>query len=501
MRLCARIVLLVCLAPFAQAQVAGPPVAPASPSDLYRNGRFADAASAARALLQQDPAFQSGYVTLVLSLLKLDNVTDALESSERALAALPQSAPLHAIRGEALFRAGFLRAAEIEYRQALKLNDKCSRGWLGLGRIEAAASHRDHAADAFSRAHALDPDDGDALYRWAVMQPWPGNVEQLELHLASYRNGPERERRERDTIGFVKALAGRKIWIPAGPLAGAEIKLENIATPGSVRGLGVRVSLNGGPRHTLLVDTGSSWITISRKLAEKSGAHKLSDFGVEGTGDAGPNAGYYAWVDKISIGGLEFHNCVIQVMMKDSSLPEEGTVGLQMFTAYQIVLDLKAHRLHLTSLPPETREAKDAPGKPLIAGNSTGGQLRQFLSFGHVMLIETRVNGKLDGLFVLDTGANATSISVGLARQAARRLKSSDQRITGNSGDVSGVYVAEDVSLDFGLRPEPGEDLQSYDMPALSSNLETEISGMIGFQSLARKKITINYRDGLLEFE
>ena len=495
-------VLLLCAVYARAAQTPGngsPTVS--TPNRLFREGHFAEAATLYRSMLERDRLFAAAHAGLVQALLKLDDVASAEEASTNGLITLPQSAPVHAARGDVLFREGRMPEAEAEYRKALQLDETCARAQFGIGRMEAIASHRDHARSAFERAHRLDPEDGDVLYRWAVLLPWPRNIAELEKHLTQFHTGPERERREREYVAFLKALGGRSIWTPPAGLRSAEIKLVNVATHGALRGAGIRVSLNGGPRHTLLLDTGVSWITISRKLAEKSGARKLSDFGFEGTGDAGPGAGYYAWVDKISIGGLEFHDCVIQVMMKESAVPEEGTVGLQMFTTYQISLDLKAHRLHLSSLPPEAIETKNTHEKPLIAENLESAQPRQFLSFGHLMLVNTRVNGKQDGLFVFDTGANATSISARLARQVARRVRSSNQRITGSSGDVRDVFVAEDVSLDFGVKPGPGEDLPSYDMPALSSNLETEISGLIGFQSLARKKITINYRDGLLKVE
>src|SRR5216684_3247638 len=490
MTLLSWLTLLLCFASLASAQSPDN-----SPEALSRQGRFAESAAAWRSVLAKDPCSVRASTGLVLTLLKLDDVKAAEESSLRALAILPQSASVHAVRGEVLFREGLPAAAESEYRAALKLDDRCARAWLGMGRIEAAVSHQDHTRGAFAKAHQLDPEDGDALYRHATLLGFPQNVTLLEEHMARNRTGPERERREREYVAFVKALAGRKIWTPAGEPTGAEIKLDNIATPAGVRGAGVRVKFNGGAPHLLLLDTGASWITVPRKLAEKAGARRLSDFGMEGTGDAGPTAGYYAWVDKIAIGKIEFRDCVIQVTLKENSGPEEGTLGLQMFTSFLVTLDLPAHRLRLSSLPEKAPEAGDDPSRPLIAADTADNPDRQFLSFGHLILLTVRVNDKVEGLFILDTGANTTSISARLGRQVTT-LRNSKLSVTGASGEVNDIFLAPNIRLRFARKAEDPEDLEAFDRPALSRNLETEVSGLIGLPTLARRKIIINYRDG-----
>src|SRR5258708_4015298 len=146
MRLFFRPVLLLWIASLASAQSPDN-----SPEALSRQGRFAESAAAARSALAEDPASVKAHTGLVRALLKLDDVKAAEEGSSRALAVLPQSAPVHAVRGEVLFRQGQVAAAEREYRSALKLDDQCARAWLGLGRIEAAAAHQTHAREAFMK--------------------------------------------------------------------------------------------------------------------------------------------------------------------------------------------------------------------------------------------------------------------------------------------------------------------------------------------------------------
>jgi hypothetical protein len=78
-------------------------------------------------------------------------------------------------------------------------------------------------------------------------------------------------------------------------------------------------------------------------------------------------------VEKITIGDLEFHDCVVQVSMKNIAGPEDGTLGLQMLTDFLVTLDFPAHRLRLAPLPEATDTASDDPARPLVR-TATAGQ-------------------------------------------------------------------------------------------------------------------------------
>lgn len=493
------LLLVCCVSAPALPQSAASPGSPDDANQLFRAGRFHEAATAYRALIEKTPSSAAARSGLIQSLLKLDDVQAADDESSRALQVAPQSALIHAARGDVLFRKGLMPAAEAEYRSALRLDDKCARGWLGLGKIEAMVSHPGHAREAFTRAHELDAEDGDAFYRWAVLLPYPQNVAALEKHRTEFHADPERERREREYIAFLKAVAGRKIWVPAAAISQAEIKIENIASATAIRGAGLRARFNNGPTQTLLLDTGAAWITIPRRLAEKAGARKLSDLGMEGTGDSGPAAAFFAWVDKITIGDIEFHDCVVQVSIQDIAGPEDGTIGLQMLTDHLVTLDFPAHRVRIGPLPDAVERAADDPAKPLVHADSAPHTMG-FFGFGHLLLISTRVNERAEGLFLLDTGANSNSITPELARQVVR-LRSSKAAVRGNSGEVREVFVAPEIALEFGGFKTPREDMVAFDRRALSKNLETEISGFIGLPALSRSKVTINYRDGVVRIE
>jgi len=482
--------LLVVLAPLSLAQ--SPPVtddgALANARHLFRQADFRAAADAYRKIVDAKPSAEA-YAGLVRSLLKADDVKAAEESSQKALAAFPESAIIHAERGDVYYRRGFIPQADDEYKAALKLDDRCARAWLGQGKVDAVYVRRSQSKTAIAKAHDLDAQDSDAFYEWAIRLPYPENVAALERHLTEFHNDPEEERHEREYKDFIKALAGRKTWIPAREVERTEIKMEAL-TVGShfvLRGYGLRVRLNDRATVTLLVDTGSSGITITRKLAEKIGARKLAEQALEGVGKSGPAVGYKAWVDKVVIGDLEFHDCFVQATPREIA-EVDGIIGMDVFSQYLVTLDLPARKLRLDPMP---ARGNDGPPAETEA-------FSQAFSVGHFLLLPAEVGKKATGLFVIDSGSNANTISPELARSIPE-MRAFNSPMSGASGVVNSAFIADDAILRF-AKVNRSDRISTLDLHSVSKDLGIEVSGQIGFSAMQDMKLTIDYRDGLVKF-
>jgi len=493
-----RLPLLLIISNLLCAQAA-PPVSEAFPPAraLFKQGKFHEAAAAYRTILEKDRSSAPAYAGLVESYLKADEVSAADEASAQAMIALPQSAVVHTTRGDVFFRKGLLAEAENEYTSALKLDENCAHAWLGEGKILSAVGDSRGARFSFAKAHELDPDDEDALYHWAVLLPYPKSVKELERHLAEFHSTPEDERREREFIELVKGIGLREVWVPQRDLKDAEIKLELLAPrAGTVLGLGIRVKFNNSVNGTLLLDTGAAWMTIPRKLAEKIGARKISDYGIEGVGDSGPAAGYFAWVDKITVGAVEFHDCVVHVALKGDMAGEDGVAGTNIFSNYQVTVDFPGRKLRVAQPEPQSIRLDTPSPAKRVADHLPGTTF----SFGHIVLVTTLVNNSSLGLFVLDSGANSRSISPSLAKSAGE-LQESKNRVSGIGGEISRVAVLPNANLKFSESAGQKRDLMVFDRDQLSRQLGTEVSGFIGFDVLSHLKIRIDYRDGHVDFE
>ena len=504
------LLLLACLAGRCPAQSDGdfPGDPLASAHALFKLGKFSDAAAAYRAITSREQPPALAFAGLVRSYLKADDVAAAEESSVLALAALPHAALVHAIHGDVLFRQGLMEDAALEYKAALRLDDKCARAWFGMGRMHAIVADKAIAKAAFARAHELDPDDSDIIFRWAVTLPYPRNVAELDKFMVSYHSDAEDERHKHEYLELVRALAGRRTWVPVRDLLAAELKLEAMySAPGKIRGEGLRVRLNGSRDATLLFDTGASGVMIYRKLAEKIGAKKLSNHTLEGIGDTGPAEGYVAWVDRIRIGDLEFQDCPVLVSARNDT-DTDGTIGGDVFSHYLVTIDFPARRIRLGPLPPDNHGTTDDPAKGGTGdlGNGKnipareGADFTPYFGFGHLLLLPTRVESAATGLFAVDTGAGNNLITPAMAKHAAKP-RESQIIVHGISGQVKRVQTVDHASLEFSHTRKTDETLLAVDLHSLSKDLETELSGIIGYPTLNRMKVIINYRDGTVRFE
>jgi len=254
------------------------------------------------------------------------------------------------------------------------------------------------------------------------------------------------------------------------------------------RGYGLRVRLNDRATVTLLLDTGSSGVTITRKLAEKIGAQKLSEQALEGVGKSGPSVGYKAWVDKVTIGDLEFHDCFIHATPR-AIAEVDGTIGTDVFSKYLITLDLPVRKLRLEPALARTDEGLSAQAEAFT----------QTFILVHFLLLPTEVGKKASGLFVIDSGANANTISPELARLIPE-MRAFNSPMSGASGVVNSAFIADDATLRF-ASVNRSDRISTVDLHSVSKDLGIEVSGQIGFSAMENMKLTIDYRDGLVRFE
>jgi hypothetical protein len=119
---------------------------------------------------------------------------------------------------------------------------------------------------------------------------------------------------------------------------------------------------------------------------------------------------------------------------------------------------------------------------------------------GHSLIVPASLNGSSNKLFILDTGAFATTISPGVAREVTKVHSDSNIRVKGVSGEVDKVYTAEKITFRFANLSQEVHDVVSIDFSGISKNEGTEISGLIGITALGQTTMTIDYRDSLVHF-
>jgi hypothetical protein len=197
--------------------------------------------------------------------------------------------------------------------------------------------------------------------------------------------------------------------------------------------------------------------------------------------------GYKAWVDKVVIGDLEFHDCFVQATPREI-VEVDGIIGMDIFSKYLITLDMPARKLRLEQMPAQSKDG--APAHTEV--------FSQTFTLGHFLLLPTDVGKKATGLFVVDSGSNANTISPELARLMPE-MRAFNSPMSGASGVVNSAFIADDATLRF-AKVNRNDRISTLDLHSVSKDLGIEVSGQIGFSAMENMKLTIDYRDGLVQF-
>jgi Aspartyl protease len=202
----------------------------------------------------------------------------------------------------------------------------------------------------------------------------------------------------------------------------------------------------------------------------------------------------------------------------------DGLIGTDVFSSYLVTLDYPMRKLLLSQLPPRPNDG----GNAVVSLNTGGGEqvsgvgpgssdkpaepqvryvapaMKDYspvFRSGHFLVVPTLLNGKAQGLFMVDTGAFSTSISPALARSVTKVHGGPSGSVRGMSGDVANVMFSEAILFQFAGIQQQNNDLVSFDSGGLSRGAGFEISGFLGSTVLRQLTISIDYRDGLIKFD
>ena len=505
---------------------------------LLRHEHYEEAEAAYRALLAKNPKLIAAQVGLVRSLLRQDNIDEALTTAKDDLAAEPNSAALLDLMGDVHFRRAEMPEAERSYRAAVAADPNLVRAYLGLARLYRAYSLYRHAYDVLQIAHHHVPND-PALERMLIRYlPRKEKIAALESYLSQQTSDDPEEDVEslQDMLDYLKENSDKPVHACrlVSKVERTETKLEALyGSAQHITGYGMSVKLNDHNLHMML-DTGSSGILVGRKTAEKAGLTRLSALRMMGIGDKGTIGGYTAVAAHIRIGELEFEDCVVEVTDKANVTDEQGLIGADVFSAYLIDINLPDRKLRLSPLPnrpdeaiaptslntsedasstPEEKSAEEKSGEPAktVARDDSHLPKDRYVApemqnwtkvfrFGHELLMPTWVNNSPPLLFLIDTGSNGNLLSLRAARKVTSVGDEPEVEVHGLSGSVKKVYTGHRATLTFSRFQQKNQEIITIDLNSLCQSSGTEVSGVLGFDVLHQLETKIDYRDGLVDF-
>jgi hypothetical protein len=431
--------------------------------------------------------------------LSNDGVATAWRLSREALAEAPASAAAHEFSGEVLFRRGDFPQAEAEFRAALQIDRNFALAWWGLARVADCMSLHKTALQNIRQAYELNPRDPRIFRDWALHLQGQQHIDALEKYASMM--DPDRDAADlaalREHIQFDQALSGREVLRLASQYEPTELPLDAFVI-NRTRSYGLDASVNGHPLK-LVLDTGASGILLSHTAAETTGLTRLGAATLRGFGDnARPMGGYRGLAEHLRIGPLDYRNAVVSVAGQDVPNIEDGLIGADVFADFLVTMDFAARKLRLSPFggyQPGDTEPYDGAITP-----ETHSYTRVY-RFGHMLLLPAHVSGSREVHFVLDTGAARTLISYDLAEEVSKLNRDGRTGLEGLNGKVADVYQTGNLMLEFAGFTQKNLGMTSIDLWEQSRRIGTEISGFLGLPVLSLFRLTIDYRDGLVNFE
>ncbi|MGH9529348.1 MAG: aspartyl protease family protein [Terriglobales bacterium] len=503
---------------------------------LYCNGDFAGASGQYQQMLKENPKSADAYAGLTHVYLKQKNVDLASQTVAEGLA-LSNSPSLHVALGEVEFRQGKISEAEQEWVKVINSGHLDPRAFLGLARVSDAVAMYKRGKAMIDKAHELDPTDPDIERQWIRTMPRRRQIENLEEYLSGPNDeNPEQRARINRYLEYLRVRsqgANASCRMVSNVKATETPLLRLLRDADHLRGYGLAVKVNDR-KSTLMLDTGASGILLDRGVAEKAGITKLTETSIGGIGDKGLRGGYFGIAKTISVGGLEFQNCPVEVLENRSVVGDEGLIGADVFEDFLVDIDFQNEKLRISALPKRPEDAARPPGlyseddedsdtpEEQTGNAATAGTAEKSISppkprfhdayiapemksytrvfrFGHYLLIPTYVGNSPSKLFLIDSGSYGNEITPAAAREVTKVRGDAFMHVTGISGRVNKVYSADDAVIRVGHLRQENEYIVAFDLTSTSESAGMEVSGILGFAMLRLLDVKIDYRDALVD--
>jgi len=484
--------------------------APTEADTSYLAGDFAKAEGLYQAALAKspgDPALANG---LVHSLLRQQRLMDAASAVQSLIGDKSAPAALLTLRGEVELSQGEPWTASDTAGASAKLDPCNPRTVFLIARLAGLTSRYATERRLLAGAHQMDPDDPEIRAAWMRILPVAQRISETEAYLASPRGESEQALGElRTELEQLKKWASepRKVCTLVSKSDHAEIPFSAIRTSrGQISGPALDVTVNGHMAR-LSIDTGYnahfpiegfSGLLILHSAAEHMNLKPLFDTQVPGIGAQGPRKGYVALADTISVGGVEYHDCAVQVMDSAFWNDADGSFSPILFSNSLVTLDYPAQKLILDPLPVK-------PGNTPAGGPEDrylAPEMKDYMPIyrsGSDLMLPGSINGKRTMLFVLDTAISDSVLSPIAAHEIDKGRRDSKYEMREGNGKVDTSFSPGNVVLSFANFSRNIDRAHTFNTSMFSKDAGMDISGLIGNMTLQGLTMRIDYRDGLVK--
>jgi predicted aspartyl protease len=413
---------------------------------------------------------------------------DDLPKLEARLASAPKTAETVAFQGELEYRKGRFDQARTLYSSALQTNEKTARAHFGLGKLAMGRMKTADAVKSFTRAIELDP--REPLFRFymsdaLVLQKKPKEAEKsLQEYLKLNPTDPDRVPMAKAALDVSAAFAGVEIGQVSAPASPSPIRLQKMPL---LNFLFAEVTINGKGPFRFIVDTGATQTVVSGKVAGTLGLKKISTNIMYGLGGEGKVESPIYRVDSVKVGDVNVKNVPLGAMNNPLlDLVMDGILAPSLLSDFYVTINYPESQIDLSRRPPTTGTAVPA------------------WFFSGLLLVPTQVNGKFNGNFLVDTGADGTLLSYSMANNLGVNKNTPgavlNLPIGGVGGLEDGILLVPNVSIKTPFESRQFDTMMALDLGSMSSLIQTELSGVLGFDVLKDYRVTLDYQTAEIRF-
>ncbi len=457
-------------------------------SSAYAKGQYSRAEDLYGQALAAAPGDLRLAAGLVQTLLHEGSVSQAAARVSKMMAVDPNSAVTLTAEAEVQLRQGEPWLA-LETLKAAVAQDKCyARGYLIRSRVLRIDSMYASERQEIESAYAIDPTDPDIRHAFLRVVSPAHDIAAIHESLATMKDmdGETRQKATDSMESMMPLLTENSQTCKVLPGVESAVLplMPSYLDPKHIEGYRLDVQL-AQTKARLLVDTAASGLYITRAMADQIGLKA----------EAGMPPGT-VHADRVTIGPLEFRDCMVGVSETPFAGKGAGFIGTDMFASYLITLNLPQARLVLDPLP-------KLPG--ILPGDRMeAAELQGFSPVYHrqqYLMEPVMVNSKTRKLFILDTGIRFSTMTPEVAHSVSTtkvNFTNAVQTVTGATLQVfRDSFDMQFANLSLGNQSHVLE----FDPSAVAQNSGMQVAGMLGFDMLHGLVLHLDYRDGLVKFE
>ncbi len=415
--------------------------------------------------------------------------SEQLEAAQGLIARWEPGPGRDVARGELQLRLSAFEEAHTSFRRAWETRPS-ARAALGLGRVDQVRANLASAASWFERAAELAPEDPETAL--ALFDARAG-AERLAagrryVEAATYED-PEILQSVTHLLDVLEEVGDRapcRVQVPDA----TEVPLRRAAPSPGQTALLVPLRVGATQVKRALFDTGvPSLLVLDRRTAKKADVELVGDASLRGVGDRGARDARYGLAASITLGDLQFEQCLVEIV--DAS-PYPAILGLGALTEVLARIDARGGALRLERHPRagRARWEEDRSASPLMPGVVW----RDALALrGKLYAPIVAASAPQPLLLALDSGSTRTVLALRAARDITR-LRPAGGAIAGLSG-VSALERGGPTVLQLGSRDLRQRETWAADLDALDAWMGYRTEGILGVEAFLDGVVVLDVRN------